>query len=164
MKRLIICRHAKSSWNDPDQRDFDRPLNKRGKRDAPEMGQRLGGQGFKPDLIMSSPALRARNTAEYYAQQLGYPLSRIRYNPNQYEASVSLLISLIQEADQAVQTLMVVGHNPESTMLANVLSGLMIDNIPTSGIVALEFASDNWHEIGPGSGRLLVFDYPKRQG
>ncbi|MGE4560306.1 MAG: histidine phosphatase family protein [Desulfobulbus sp.] len=163
MKQLLICRHAKSSWKDPDLRDFDRPLNKRGRNDAPEMGRRLAAQGIKPDLICSSPAVRARETALHYAEQLGYPPAQVLFYPQQYAASVALLVALIAEVSPQVKTLMVVGHNPESTMLANFLSGLKIENIPTSGIVALEFAVQSWQDIGPGCGTLVFFDYPKKQ-
>ena len=163
MKQLLICRHAKSSWKDPDLRDFDRPLNKRGQGDAPEMGRRLAAQRLRPDLICSSSAVRARETALHYAEQIGYPIEGIRFNPNQYTASVASLLSLIQAIDPKVATLMLVGHNPESTMLANFLSGHRIDNIPTCGIVALAFAVSNWQDITPGAGNLLFFDYPKNQ-
>ena len=163
MKRLLICRHAKSSWKDPELRDFDRPLNKRGQRDAPEMGRRLAAHGLRPDLICSSPALRAMSTAQLYAGQVGYPLAQIRYDPLQYAATVPVLVRLLQEIDKRVQTLMLVGHNPESTALANLLGGLTIDNIPTAGIVALEFALDHWQGVHPGTGALLFFDYPKKQ-
>ncbi|WP_448871909.1 SixA phosphatase family protein [Desulfobulbus propionicus] len=164
MKRLLICRHAKSSWKDPDLPDFDRPLNKRGQRDAPEMGRRLAAHGFRPDLICSSPALRAMSTAQLYAGQLGYPLDRIRYNPHQYAATVPVLLQLLQEIEENVQTLMLVGHNPEITALANLLGGLTMDNIPTAGIVALEFGLEHWRGLHPGAGSLLFFDYPKIQG
>ena len=163
MKRLLICRHAKSSWKEAGLRDFDRPLNGRGKNDAPEMGRRLLAHGVVPELILSSSAIRAAETARHYAVQLGYPLDQIRFDSRQYEAGIPLLLSLIKDVDQKVTSLMVVGHNPESTMLANYLSGLMIENIPTSGIVALEFAVASWGEVSPGNGRLLFFDYPKKQ-
>ena len=117
MKQLLICRHAKSSWKDPELRDFDRPLNKRGKGDAPEMGRRLAAHGLQPDLIYASSAVRAVETVLHYAKEIGYPVERIQFNPGQYTASVPMLLSLIQEVDQEVATLMVVGHNPESTML-----------------------------------------------
>jgi phosphohistidine phosphatase len=164
MKRLFVCRHAKSSWKDSNQGDFDRPLNKRGEHDAPEMGRRLASSGFFPDLICSSPAMRAMTTAQLYAGQLGYPLAQIRYNPLQYTATVPMLMQLLQEVEENIHTLMLVGHNPESTALANILGGLMIDNIPTAGIVALEFGLKNWRDMCPGAGTLLFFDYPKKQG
>ena len=162
--RLLICRHAKSSWQDAGLSDFDRPLNERGERDAPEMGRRLARQGVRPDVIMTSPASRAFSTALHYARQLEMPLEQIRRNSAQYAASVSELISVIRTVDSGVGTLMLVGHNPESTDLANVLGGLSIDNIPTSGIVALAFAQCAWADLTAGSGTLLFFDYPKKQG
>jgi len=161
--RLLICRHAKSSWQDAGLSDFDRPLNRRGVRDAPEMGRRLARQGVRPDLIMASPALRAFSTALHYARQLEMPLEQIQRNPAQYEASVPELINVIRAVDSGVGTLMLVGHNPESTDLANTLGGLNIDNIPTSGIVALAFAQCAWADLTAGSGTLLFFDYPKKQ-
>lgn len=164
MKRLLICRHAKSSWSQSDLRDFDRPLNKRGERDAPEMGRRLAARGLRPDLICASPAVRALATAHHYAQQLHYPLPQIRTNPAQYAANVPILLQLVQETEAVVALLMVVGHNPESTALANVLGSLMIGNIPTSGIVALDFAVDSWQQVAPGKGTLLFFDFPKNTG
>ena len=161
--RLLICRHAKSSWHDANLNDFDRPLNKRGERDAPEMGRRLARQGVRPDLIMTSPAARALATALHYARSLGIPPAQVRRNMAQYAASVSELIRLIRTVDSGVATLMLVGHNPESTALANELGGLHIGNIPTSGIVALAFPRCAWAELTAGSGVLLFFDYPKKQ-
>lgn len=162
-KQLLICRHAKSSWQDVNLSDFERPLNKRGERDAPEMGKRLAQRGIRPDLIMTSPAARALATAIHYAGQLNYSLERLERNPLQYATSVPALIKILQEVDSRINTLMLVGHNPESTDLANVLGHLMIDNIPTSGIVALAFSLPTWEEIGAGKGELLFFDFPKKQ-
>ena len=161
--KLLICRHAKSSWQDAGLNDFDRPLNKRGERDAPEMGRRLALQGVRPELIMTSPAVRALSTALHYARELGLPPERIRPDPAQYAASVPELLGSIRAADSGVGTLMLVGHNPESTGLANVLGGLSIENIPTCGIVALAFPRGAWADLTAGSGTLLFFDYPKKQ-
>ncbi len=126
------------------------------------MGMRLATQGIKPDLICSSPAERARETARQYGLQLAYPYEQIVFDAQQYEASVALLLTLIHNVAPNIKTLMMVGHNPECTALANFLSGLHIDNIPTCGIVALEFTGQTWEEIGAGSGTLLFFDYPKK--
>ncbi|WP_310598902.1 histidine phosphatase family protein [Desulfobulbus sp.] len=161
--RLLICRHAKSSWQDASLGDFDRPLNKRGERDAPEMGRRLARRGLRPDLIVTSSAVRALATALHYARQLDIPPEQVRRNRAQYSASVPELIELIRTVDPDVSTLMLVGHNPESTGLANVLGGLRIDNIPTCGIVGLAFPQRTWAEIETGTGTLLFFDYPKKQ-
>ena len=159
-RQLLICRHAKSSWQDHCLGDVDRPLNKRGQRDAPEMGRRLRHNGLLPDLIIASHAVRARTTAEYYAIQLGYPCERIRIDPGLYAASPQSLLTLLRQLSPELERVMVVGHNPELTTLANLLGQLGIENVPTSGIVGLEF-SLAWSDLVPGSGRLLFFDYPK---
>lgn len=161
-RRLLICRHAKSSWQ-PGLSDFERPLNKRGNRDAPEMGRRLAQRGIRPDLIMTSPAARALATAVHYASHVGYPVDRLEHNSLQYAATVEVLIDLLQDVEPQVQTLFLVGHNPESTILANILGGLAIDSLPTSGIVALEFSLAGWGDLTAGKGDLLFFEYPKKQ-
>lgn len=159
-KELLICRHAKSSWQDSTLTDFDRPLNKRGERDAPAMAQRLCERAFKPDLILSSPAVRARRTAEIYASALGYPLGAICYNQLQYAASWPMLLNLLQQVEEHHKRIFLVGHNPESTSLANALGGLTLSNIPTAGMVALAF-SGPWADLQEQSGSLLFFDFPK---
>lgn len=160
-KVLIICRHAKSSWHDANLSDRERPLNKRGEHDAPVMGKRLANRGIDADLIITSPAIRALRTAEVYARALGYPLDKMQINPEQYAASVPVLLALLRQTDAGCRSLLMVGHNPESTDLANVLGGLSLTNVPTSGIVALECAVPNWQDLQAGSGHLLFFDYPK---
>ena len=160
-KLLIICRHAKSSWQDASLSDRERPLNKRGERDAPEMGKRLAKRGIHPDLIITSPAERARRTAELYAQALHYPLESMQINPAQYAASVPTLLELLRQTSTGCRSVLMVGHNPESTGLANLLGGLSLTNVPTSGIVALKFAISNWQDLQAGRGVLLFFDYPK---
>lgn len=161
-KVLLICRHAKSSWQDPDLDDFQRPLNHRGLRDAPEMGRRLAALGLRPDLIMTSPAVRALSTALHYAAALAYPEDRIEKHPEQYAASPAVLLGLLKRVAPQMRTVLLVGHNPESTALANWLGQLSISNIPTSGIVALALTCTAWHDLVPGAARLLFFDYPKK--
>jgi len=160
-KRLLICRHAKSSWQDTALSDIERSLNKRGERDAPEMGRRLNQRGIQPDLIMTSPAVRARTTAELLAVQLGYPSGNIRINMEQYTATVPALLVLLRQVEPQFRTVMIVGHNPESTALANILGGLHIENIPTCGVVALEFLEASWQDLAAGKSDLLFFDFPK---
>jgi phosphohistidine phosphatase len=164
VRRLLICRHAKSSWQDGDVSDFDRSLNKRGEQDAPEMGRRLLQRGIQPDLILTSPANRARSTAAHYAAQLGCPPEVLQHNPAQYAASPSALLTVVQGLPAQMRTVLLVGHNPESTVLANALGRLTIDSIPTSGVVALEFALDSWRDLRIGKGVLLFFDFPKNHG
>ena len=163
-KYLLICRHAKSSWLEAPLNDRERPLNKRGERDAPEMGKRLALRGILPDLIMTSPAVRARATAELIAVQLDYPLGKLRINPGQYAATVPTLLALLGKVESQVTTLMIVGHNPEVTALANILGDLHLENIPTCGIVALKFSAPSWQEVTAGNGILLFFDFPKNNG
>jgi len=135
-------------------------LNARGERDAALMGRRLSRRGARPDLILSSPAARALATAGHYAGQLGIAPTLIRRNPAQYAASVPALLALIRAVDPGVGALMLVGHNPESTDLANALGGLSIDNIPTGGVVALAFSHGVWADVQAGGGSLVFFDYP----
>jgi phosphohistidine phosphatase len=160
-KRLLLCRHAKSSWHEATQSDIERPLNKRGERDAPEMGRRLAHLGIQPDLILTSPAVRAETTAAYLAAELGYPRERLEVQTGLYAATVPSLLTLLQQQEPQCTTLLLVGHNPECTALANMLGALHIENIPTCGIVALEFAVSSWRELAAGTGTLLFFDFPK---
>ncbi len=160
-KVLLICRHAKSSWPDETLADFDRPLNKRGERDAPRMGQRLLQRGFFPDFIMSSPAVRTQRTAEIYADILGYPSEDFSYNYQLAAASWPQLLTAIHQVDDRYRRIFLVGHNPECTSLANALGGLTLRNIPTAGMVALSFACNSWKELHEQGGLLLFFDFPK---
>ena len=162
MKTLYIVRHAKSSWRFPELRDFDRPLNKRGKKNAPEMGKRLKARHILPDLLMTSPANRAITTAREIAEKIGYPEANIRENDGIYHSSETTLLEIIKKTDNSINELMLFGHNPGFTDLANLAGDQWIDNIPTCGIVAIEFDVNSWRSIKPKSGRNLFFDYPKR--
>ncbi|WP_297952668.1 histidine phosphatase family protein [uncultured Desulfobulbus sp.] len=160
-KQLVICRHAKSSWDDASLSDVERPLNKRGRRDAPEMGRRLAERGLLPDLILASHATRAWTTAEAYADRLGYPPDRIQVDPGLYTATAASLLALVRALEPRLGRILLVGHNPECTAFANLLGNLDLDNLPTGGIVALEFHTRSWQEILPGQGQLLFVDFPK---
>ena len=161
MKRLYIIRHAKSSWAEADLEDFDRPLNKRGKKDGPEMARRLAAAGISPDLIVSSPAQRAKKTAQFMAGETGYDLARILYDEDLYLGSLSYHVQLAAELLSSVDTVFLVGHNETLTDLAEYLSGTKIGNVPTCGIVGLEYANDEGILTAEGKGRLLFFWYPK---
>lgn len=162
MKKLLLCRHAKSSWKDITLVDIDRPLNKRGKRDAPVMGGRLFDQGTKPDLIISSPAKRALKTARQLAKKMGYPKENIVIEDDMYGASPELLLELVRRFDNSNDMVIMVGHNPETTSFANLLGGLDIYNVPTCGIVALAFDIGTWKDVNRKNGRLIFFDYPRK--
>lgn len=161
MKQFLLCRHAKSSWQDGTLADIDRPLNKRGKRDAPEMGRRLSRRGILPDLIVTSHAKRARRTTKLLTAAMGADTERIRVEPSLYGADISTVQYCIQRLDDQCRTVMFVGHNPEFTMLANLLGNLEIYNVPTCGIVAFRFAVKSWQDVRPGEGTLDFFDFPK---
>lgn len=158
---LYLVRHAKSSWDDPSLADIDRPLNKRGRRDAPEMGSRLRKRNILPELLISSPAVRAHKTAKEIAEKIGYSKKDIILDDGVYHAGQHSLLEIIHQLDNDTESVMLFGHNPGFTTFANALGNLDIDNIPTSGIVALEF-SKSWKDIYYGDGKLLFFDYPKK--
>ncbi|MCG8311127.1 MAG: histidine phosphatase family protein [Cytophagales bacterium] len=161
MKKLFIVRHAKSSWDYPHLDDYDRPLNKRGKRNAPEMGQRLAQKNVKPDALIASPAKRAAATARRIAEQISFPVSDIVKEPLLYHGSVSSMIDVIRSSDDGIETLMIFGHNPGLTDLTNRLSGSDIYNIPTCGIAEIDFDVASWQEVGNTKGNLVSFDFPK---
>jgi phosphohistidine phosphatase len=161
-KRLTLLRHAKSSWADSSLDDHDRPLNKRGERDAPLMGRRLREKQRRPSLILTSPAKRARQTARRIAREIGYPLEFMQTERELYLASPETILGIIAAQDNAFNDIVVCGHNPGITELANRLSAVSIDNVPTCGMVFLEAEIDDWSQLENTRCTLLQFDYPKR--
>ncbi len=162
MKTLYFCRHAKSSWKDLQCDDIDRELNKRGKRDAPIMGERLFSAGVKPDCIVSSPAVRARKTAAYLAKKLGYPKKSIVVVDQIYAASIDTFFASVRAFDDNIERIIIVGHNPETTIFVNLLANCDIFNVPTCGVVAIQFDIDQWRDVQQGEGKLVFFDFPKK--
>lgn len=163
MKTLILVRHAKSSWDDLSLNDFERPLNERGKRDAPRMAQLLKQHGIVPHSIVSSPARRAKKTAQIFADNLFGDDSMIGYVSEIYEASLTDLMAITKKTDEKIECCMLVGHNPGMTDFANALlqdRKQYIENIPTSGIVVLKLDLDSWKSLTTGSASLLHFLYP----
>ncbi len=158
-KEVLLVRHGKSDWGNLDLTDFDRPLNKRGKENAPEMAERLLNKGFKFDLMVSSPAKRAKTTAKYFAE--AFHIKAIQFEKSIYEASAKTLLQLINNLDETARTVIMFGHNPGFTDLANNLSGADIYNIPTAGMVLISFPFDSWSMVSQGTGELVFFDYPK---
>jgi len=161
VKRLTLVRHGKSGQKDGSLPDFERPLSRRGKEDAPEMGRRLAARGVIPDALVTSPAKRARKTAEKIARALDFPKDEIRDDSRVYDAGVGTLISVLRDFDDAWDHVLLVGHNPGFTDLANLLGGLAIDNVPTCGVVCLDLADTSWQKAAEGSGTLVFFDFPK---
>lgn len=140
--------------------DFDRPLNKRGKRDAPLMGSILKNKNITPDMIISSPALRAKTTADIIAKEVNYR-KEIIFVKSIYEASPTKLHKILRKTDDKICTLFLFGHNPGLNILAEDYVGFY-GNIVTCGIVEIEFSCDRWAEISSKNARLISFDYPKR--
>jgi phosphohistidine phosphatase len=159
-KQLFIIRHAKSDWDNPRLADFDRPLNKRGHRDAPAMAKKLLKRHVIPQHLVSSPANRAITTAEYFADTLQLDKKRIQQEKNIYEASSSRLLEVINKLDNHYDVIAIFGHNPGVSNLTINLCNKHIE-LPTCGIAFIKFPFDDWKMISNGTGELGFFDYPK---
>jgi len=164
MKTLYLVRHAKSSWKYPNLDDFERPLNKRGRKSAPFMGTILKKLKAAPDVILSSPANRAAITARIIADKIGYPLGKIHYSESIYEFSANALIDFIGHLGDDVNKAMLVGHNPALTDLANYIGDKPISNIPTSGVFCADLNITSWAKISDHCGKLKFFEFPKKHG
>lgn len=162
MKKLVLVRHAKSSWDDPGAADFDRKLNKRGKRDAPFMAEKLAEKGVRADLIISSPAKRARKTAIQMAKGIGYNPEKIQFEDSAYSFSAQDILEVLQKVDDGYDTVVFVGHNHGLTDLAERLTGESLVNVPTAGMAGISCKISSWSALGSGCGELMFFDYPKK--
>jgi phosphohistidine phosphatase len=162
-KELLLVRHAKSSWDDPYLDDHDRPLNDRGLRHAPEMGKRLQGWSIRPDVWISSTALRAITTAEILAEQVGFPQDQIQRSKDLYHASATDLLEFIAGLDDAIGSAILFGHNPGMTSLVANLYGLLIGNVPTCGVVHLQFREAKWKAVSSALPARAYFDFPKNE-
>ncbi len=156
MKTLYIVRHAKSSWDHPGLEDYQRPLLEKGKKRTKYINDYLIQNNTQIDLIMSSHAVRARETANIIANALNYPVNEIVISKNIYHGNTDSLFNLFFDLDNKLSSLMIVGHNPTFTYFANYFLDDSIDNFPTSGIVCIEFDTDNWEEI-PNAGKKTKF-------
>ncbi len=161
MKQLFIVRHAKSDWGDFNIRDFDRPLNERGHRNAPEMAERFVKKGLSAELIVSSPALRAFTTANYFAKAWDIEPTLVNTNDAIYEANKTTLLSIINKFNNQYEKIALFGHNPGLTDLLNYLTDDFSVSMPTCCVAIIEFPFDDWKLISEGTGKLLVLDYPK---
>jgi phosphohistidine phosphatase len=160
MKKLYIIRHAKSDWDDTSLDDYDRPLNKRGEKNAPFMGKILFNKKVNPDLIISSPALRAITTAQLIAKEVNYSKA---ITPNQYiyEAYVTALQEIVTYINDAYDTVFLIGHNPGVSALAYMLCGLK-ESLPTCAVVEIQFDCNSWMDANKENSKLISFDYPKK--
>lgn len=160
MKRLYLIRHAKSDWSNPALDDYDRPLNKRGKKNAPKIGEYFNKKGIYPDLIISSPAYRARCTALKIAKKINY-IEAIEFNEHLYEASLRTILEIVNFIKDVNDDVFIIGHNPSLNVLAFYLLGFN-ENIPTSGILQIKFNCNSWREIKKSNAKLVSFEYPKK--
>ena len=161
MKTLLLVRHAKSSWDDPGLSDFERPLNERGKKDAPAMAERLYERGIKIDAFITSPARRARKTAEQFARRYKIEKDDMMLKTELYMAGDDAFHSVVEKLDDRYDCVAIFSHNPGITDFANMLTDARIDNIPTCGIFAVSIDAKKWKRFREARKDLLFFDYPK---
>jgi len=167
MKTLILLRHAKSSWNDESLADHERPLAPRGRRAAPAVAAHLRGLGLLPDLVRSSTSVRTRQTLQLASDHLGSP--HAEFDEALYLASPGRLLRIVQSTDDAVETLLLIGHNPGMHEVAVALTdryrgaaaARLEAKFPTAAAAVVEFDVDAWSDVAPGAGRLLHFVRPK---
>jgi len=160
-RTLIIIRHAKSSWADPLENDFDRPLNDRGKTEAPEMGHELKKENIFPDLIISSPARRTRQTAKRIAKEVEYDAENIKWVEKLYHCTPSVFEEVISGIPKQVKTAFIIAHNPGITEFVNGLTlDFRIDNMPTCGVVGVNFISEDWSNFTIEKRKVFLFVYP----
>ena len=162
MLQLTLIRHAKSSWDNPALSDFDRPLNKRGMKNAPLMGKIINKRGLAFEQIVTSPALRAITTAHLIAGKTRFPEEDIEQRQELYGASVHALLNCVQSLDKQYKRIALVAHNPGLTDFCNHLSGESIANLPTCAVAVIEFDLDDWRAVDQDMGRLVLYEYPRK--
>jgi phosphohistidine phosphatase len=166
MKKLYLVRHAKSSWDNPLLDDFDRPLNERGMKDAPRMGKRLKEKRIFPDMMLTSPAVRAYETCKEISIELNFPVNKIQTDQKLYHADEDQILKRVQQIkdlNDDEEVVFIFGHNPGLTEFANLLLDESIDNIPTCGVVAAALEIKSWKDTHFGCGHLIFFDFPKNK-
>ena len=161
MKKLLIIRHAKSSWEDFTVADFDRPLNDRGKRDAPMMAERIAARKISPDFVLTSPAKRARKTADLFVRILNIPAENIVEVTTLYEAGVPAFYEAVAASPVSASTILLFAHNPGITAFVNDLSAIKVDDMPTCAVFAVSCNITDWSDFRTAPKDYLFFDYPK---
>lgn len=162
-RTLYMIRHAKSSWSNPADSDFERPLNDRGKRDSPFIGSKLKEKNILPDIIISSTAKRAAQTAKKIATAIGYDISNIKWLDKLYHCSPASYEEVLYELDDDIQSVCIVSHNPGVTQFVNEQSdSFYTDNMPTCAVVGIEFDLNSWQEFNLVDKRIILFEYPKK--
>lgn len=160
MKQLFILRHAKSSWDDPTLADFDRPLNARGRSAAPFMGEFMAGRKLLPELIVSSPAVRAMQTARLCRDAGGFD-APLKYDERIYDATTQTLVSVVSEIPDDIASALIVGHNPGMEGLVRFLSR-ELHPMPTAAVACISLEIGSWADLDEGSGTLVDLFRPKK--
>lgn len=161
MNTVYFVRHAKSSWGDMSLEDHERPLNKRGKRDAPYMAEQMLAREEKADLMITSSARRARATARCFRKAQELPKERLLVDKRLYHASIETILEVIQELPNEQKVIYLFAHNPGLTYIANHFSIKMIDNVPTTGVIKVVSKSAEWIDFDPNHASMQAFYYPK---
>ena len=159
MKKLVIVRHSKSSWSDPYLLDFDRPLNKRGNRDGGLMAEFLSKRIKNVDKLLSSSSKRTRLTSEFFKNKINIKVEN--YTDKLYHASYNDIIDLLNQVKDDVRSLILIGHNPGLTHLVNFFTEVNLYNLPTTGIVVINFIIDKWKNIRDSKGNIELTKFPK---
>lgn len=169
MLTLSILRHAKSSWDDYELSDHERPLNKRGTKAAVDVGRHIVRSGERPELILSSDAVRTRATVAILLSELGAPAPDVVYDSSLYLAEPVTLVGRLREVDNEIKRVMLVGHNPGLHAISLSLTGSgdrktlqrLAMKFPTAGLANITFPGDDWSSIKPGAGTLIEFITPR---
>jgi phosphohistidine phosphatase len=162
VKDVCFVRHAKSAWDHPGMKDFDRPLEARGLKDAPLMAAKMHKLGLVPDLIITSGANRAKSTAEFFMKEFKLPKEKFLIRNELYEASAEQVYDVLRSVPDDVRFVYLFGHNPTFTWVANSISGVNIDNVPTCGIVHAQCNLSKWKKFKPEFAGFVGFHYPKQ--
>ena len=163
MKTLFLLRHAKSSWSDPDLKDFERPLSTRGTKDVPLMAERFLKRHVSVDCIICSPATRTKTTARLFAKEIKFPVDDIVSNPELYFAGAPMFLKATKLIDDDFNSAILVGHNPAITEFVNEMANCEIKNIPTCGLVELSLPIERWADAKMGEAKRVIYDYPKKK-
>ncbi|MBT8273915.1 MAG: histidine phosphatase family protein [Bacteroidia bacterium] len=155
MKSLVLVRHAKSSW-EYDVGDKERPLKKRGKNDAKIVSNEFLNTEFQPDMVFSSPANRAHSTCKIFQETLGIPDDKLEVTDELYDFGGSSVLNFLKNLDDNYQNVMIFGHNHAFTSVSNLLGSQYFDNLPTSGLVLIDFNIDSWADLNKGKTRLAL--------
>jgi len=160
-KYLHIVRHGKASWDYENIADIDRPLKERGIKDSYLMAEKMRAKNQIPDYFISSPAVRALHTATIFARVFGLEGSKLEIRNDLYMTGKKNILDIIKQTNNTIDSLMIFGHNPAFTDIANDFLINKIDNLPTTGIVTLKFELNSWKEVHAQNCIESVFDYPK---